>query len=149
MMAFLNQLIQRFESLQVQDIIAESFEETAENYADLNAEQMYSGRNSEGDPITPTYTQLTVAYKKRKGQPADRVTLRDTGDFYQGIYAKLEGITITVGSADEKTKQLEEKYGEEIFGLDLDPKREFVFGPFLKAIQEKFTAITKLPYQHV
>lgn len=148
-MAFLNQLIQRFEALQVQSVIAESFEETAESYADLNAGQMYSGRNSEGDPITPTYTRLTVAYKKRKGQPADRVTLRDTGDFYKGIYAKLEGTSITVGSTDDKAKLLEEKYGEEIFGLDLEPKREFVFGPFLKAVQEKISAVTKLPFKHV
>lgn len=131
------------------DVIGESFDESAESYADLNATQMYSGVKSDSEEIKPFYSASTIVYKISKGQPYDRVTLRDTGNFYKGIYAKLQGTRIEVGSTDEKAEQLEEKYGKKIFGLDIEPKREFVFGPFLKAVQENFTTITKLPYKHV
>lgn len=63
------------------------------------------------------YAPRTIANKKRKGQPYTRVTLKDTGAFYEGfkVIANSEGFYIT--STDEKTDKLVEKYGQSIFRL--------------------------------
>jgi hypothetical protein len=145
-MAFLGAMIQRFEGLDTRQIIQESFEESADAYADINASQMFGGRNKEGDPIKPTYARLTVEIKQSKGQPTDRVTLRDTGDFYKGIYVKLEGTQIVVDSTDEKSLDLQDKYGPEIFGLTADNTREFVFGPFWSVIKQKLNDRLQLSF---
>ena len=66
--------------------VEEAFNDTARDFTDLQREQLFSGINAEGDPIEPEYSPRTVAIKKKKGQPTDRVTLRDTGDFYKGVF---------------------------------------------------------------
>jgi len=86
--------------------------------ADLNIEQMMEGRNSVGQRIEPEYSELTVIIKKKKGQPYDRVTLHDEGDFQRGIFMEADKFPITLTSKDHKTAELVEKYGKEIFGLD-------------------------------
>ena len=63
------------------------------------------------------YAPRTIAKKKRKGQPYTRVTLKDTGAFYEGfkVVANSEGFYVT--SDDSKTEKLVEKYGSSIFRL--------------------------------
>ena len=48
-------------------------------------EQMYQGINASGNAIKPDYANSTINYKKRNFQPYDRVTLKDSGDFYDSI----------------------------------------------------------------
>ena len=80
-------------------------------------EQMYAGENALGEPITPPYTPFTVTKKQEKGQPYDRVTLKDTGAFYERIFVSRHGKDLIFGSTDSKTDELTEKYGYWIFGL--------------------------------
>ena len=63
------------------------------------------------------YKSLTIKIKQEKGQPTDRVTLRDRGDFYEGFYIEYFEEGFLISSTDEKTKKLKAKYGEDIFGL--------------------------------
>ena len=45
---------------------------------DLNIEeQLQRGIDATGQPITPGYRPLTISIKRQKGQPTNRVTLRD------------------------------------------------------------------------
>lgn len=44
-----------------------------------NQQQLEQGLDSTGRDITPEYTAFTVQEKQEKGQPVDRVTLRDSG----------------------------------------------------------------------
>lgn len=87
---------------------------------DLNREeQLYKGgRNAEGNRITPGYTPLTVSIKRRKSQPTDRVTLRDTGRFYRSFFIVYDQDEFTFYADDSKTPGLVEKYGPEILGLE-------------------------------
>lgn len=85
---------------------------------ELQAEQMQAGQAADGAPITPPYTRATVKIKKAKGQPADRVTLRDSGDFQRKIRARPQRRGVVMDSTDSKTAGLVEKYGEEIFGFN-------------------------------
>lgn len=114
----------RFEDLNTDDIITEVMVASTDTIADQQAEQMFSGQKSDGSDITPQYHPLTIQEKQRKGQPTDRVTLRDTGAFYRGIQIRISGDTVHHDSTDVKTTGLEKKYGEKIFGLNDQRKRE-------------------------
>lgn len=84
---------------------------------DANTAQLAAGLDSDGQAITPEYAPLTVALKQLQGLPADRVTLRDTGDFYTSIIAQLDADSFELVATDEKTPALVAKYGDEILGL--------------------------------
>lgn len=80
-------------------------------------DRLYHGFYTNGEPIVPTYTDFTISIKASKGQETDRVTLLDTGAFYAGIFANVEGDEILIDSTDSKSTKLKRKYGEDIFGL--------------------------------
>ena len=62
------------------------------------------------------YKPFTVTIKRRKGQPTDRTTLEDTGSFYRGFdLIFTDQNAIGVFSRDEKTPELIQKYGSDIF----------------------------------
>lgn len=63
------------------------------------------------------YKPSTIAYKKRKGQPTNRVTLKDTGEslFRAKVKGKKEGIEVF--STVDYFEHLEEKYGEAAYKL--------------------------------
>ena len=68
--------------------------------------------------IHPPYALRTIQKKIKKGQPIDRVTLKDTGDFYNSLYVVFEEDGFRIASNDEKAKYLIAKYGEPILRLD-------------------------------
>lgn len=62
------------------------------------------------------YTEYTKALKRQKGQPTNRTTLEDSGDFYKGFGLFLtDQYSIGVFSRDQKTAEIVEKYGSDIF----------------------------------
>lgn len=85
---------------------------------DLNLGQLEQGKDSQGQDIKPDYTPYTKAIKSAKGQPTDRVTLKDEGDFHKSITYKVQQKSLEYQATDPKTEALEDKYGEEILGLD-------------------------------
>ena len=63
------------------------------------------------------YSPRTIRVKIKKGQPTDRVTLKDTGDFYNSFEVVFDENGFYITSTDEKAKYLVEKYGRNIFRL--------------------------------
>ena len=63
------------------------------------------------------YTTRTMQIKQRKGQPYDRVTLRDTGEFYSSLHVEFDDDGFYVTSTDDKAKYLLARYGKTIFRL--------------------------------
>lgn len=92
---------------------------------DANTAQLAQGKDATGADITPEYADLTVALKQIKGQPTDKVTLRDEGDFYRGIIAMLSSNEVELVGTDSKTAELEGKYGPDIIGLPDAALEEF------------------------
>jgi hypothetical protein len=86
---------------------------------DLNRnEQLFTGgEDSQGQTITPPYTPFTVFLKRQKGQPTDRVTLKDSGDFHASFEINYLPDGFELYATDQKTRKLISKYGAEIFGL--------------------------------
>ena len=91
----------------------------------LNREQLWDGERADNTPVKPDYTPYTVQLKTVKGQPTDRVTLKDTGAFYGSIKASVQSKSLSLYATDPKTKKLETKYKPEIIGLQ-DKNKEVV-----------------------
>lgn len=103
---------------------------------DFNAEdQLYDrGVTAEDVPILNymPYSPVTIDIKQEKGQPTDRVTLRDEGDFHESFKVEIENNAIKISAEDDKTGSLIWKYGSDIFGLNdenLSELRKFYVMP--------------------
>lgn len=102
-------------------LVINAAKEQTTDIIDLQKEQLSAGILDMGDEIKPPYRPKTIAKKRRKGQPTDRVTLFDKGAFYRNIYAKFSDV-IEISSRNQKTPKLKQKYdggqfGGDIFGL--------------------------------
>lgn len=88
---------------------------------DLNAEeQLYEqGINNLGVSISDyaPYSPVTIEIKKAKGQPTNRVTLRDEGDFESSFFLEVGQNQFEIKASDWKTEELVKKYGRQILGL--------------------------------
>lgn len=112
---------------------------------DMNSEdQLYEqGINRLGVNIMDyaPYSPLTIEIKKEKGQPHNRVTLRDEGDFEQSFYVEADRQQFTIKAADWKTEDLIQRYGRQILGLTEENKiiliRAYIY-PELKAKTKEY-----------
>ena len=88
---------------------------------DMNAEeQLYEqGINRLGVDISDyaPYSPVTIEIKRLKGQPTNRVTLRDEGDFESSFFLEVGDKQFVIKASDFKTEDLVKKYGEQILGL--------------------------------
>lgn len=91
----------------------------------LNTDNQLFDRGIDSWPrkIIPRYANRTVRDKQEKGQPIDRVTLRDTGIFHGNFRITYNNDSIQFGSLPtlrdgiDLTEDLKERYGDLIFGL--------------------------------
>jgi hypothetical protein len=116
-MASVRELMKRLEAIDVDQLAADSIDDSKNDLIEWQQEQLFAGKNSTGGPIRPAYTKVTKRIKTRKGQPTDRVTLKDTSAFYNAIFVDVRSTTYIIDSTDYKTPLLLNKYGKSIFGL--------------------------------
>ena len=117
--------LKKFES-DYPKIVIKLVSQFAAEIIDLNVDQLNKGVNSLGQPIEPEYRPFTVRIKKEKGQPFNRVTLKDEGDFHDSFFLVINPTSIAIYATDEKTAKLERKYGKEIFGLTDENLQEII-----------------------
>jgi len=122
-MATIREMLERWQDINLQAIAGDAMSNHNQEITDLNREQMNEGYRADGTPITPKYKGFTIAEKQRKGQRWDVVTLRDTGAFQNKMETIIAGSKFTIISKDEKSRDLELKYGS-IFGLTESGKKE-------------------------
>lgn len=91
--------------------------ELKEYLKELQQEQMDTGIDSQSKSLGE-YAESTIGIKKRKGQPYDRVTLKDTGSLYDAITTQLESGEVAFDSIVDHTKWVTKRYSEEVFGLN-------------------------------
>lgn len=94
--------------------------------ADLQATQLFSGKRSDGSDINPQYAPFTIEQKKKKGQPYDRVTFRDTGELYRSFFADVNNKTFSIKSDNFKFDKMIKRSGVKTVGLNIDSRRTFV-----------------------
>ena len=116
---------------------------------ELNSEQqLYDyGVNALGVDISDyqPYAPLTIGIKRSKGQPSDRVTLRDNGDFHGSFFVKFGKDGLAIDATDRKRDKLVSKYGKQIFGLTPESKT-YVSNEILKP--ELLEEIKAILYGH-
>lgn len=80
------------------------------------------GEDSQGrtlESIGGEYSPFTVQEKQRKGQPTDRITLKDTGAFYLTFDVKpFKGGFVIEANTIKDNDDLEKRWGDEIIGLN-------------------------------
>lgn len=117
-----------------------ALEQNQQKTVEANVGQLYEyGINSLGiriDTYQP-YTPYTVRIKQEKGQPYDRVTLRDTGDFQKSFGVVFEPVGFYITATDYKTQDLIDKYGEKIFGLTKENRQEVAIKYVLPVVTEE------------
>ena len=139
------ELVDNFEASQVK-IMNDCINDTSETILDANRSQLMDGLDKTGREIIPEYTTLTKQIKAEKGQPTDRVTLKDTGEWHKSLFMKNEGGKIFIESQHELTDKLLMKYDREqetILGIPEKQKtniNESIMDKFIKI----FRLMTKL-----
>lgn len=78
---------------------------------------MEKGIKATGEAITyQGRSKYSPGYAKKKGRSSP-IDLKDTGSFHRKTYAEVLADAVEFSSTDAKTKMLEERSGEDIFGL--------------------------------
>jgi hypothetical protein len=111
-------------SQDIEDMLLKVVVESKNQAIDLNTDQLFSGKDANGQSLGQ-YRNPNYAAFKRSLNPAGVVDLKLSGDFYQGFFARTDKFPITFSSTDEKTGELMQKYGTEIFGLNQDSLEEY------------------------
>lgn len=118
--------IKPLKSINLNAILRNALREEERDILDLQQEQLSAGLADAGDELIPGYAKKTLQNKRAKGQPDDRVTLKDTGAFYRGQYVKYSIDHFEITSRDRKRKKLTDKYhghqGGDVFGLTPENK---------------------------
>ena len=103
--------------------VAENHKKTILDYIRIN--QLFDkGIDGKGKKLKK-YTPFTVAIKKLEGKNPNIVTLNDTGDFYRDFdLFYTDQNSIGIFSRNEKTPELIEKYGQNIFTFTVNNIKE-------------------------
>jgi hypothetical protein len=119
---------------------------TDNEITEANRDQLWEGKNSDGTLISPAYSDLTISMKFAKGQPGDRVTLRDTGAFYESFKVDVKNDTFEILATDSKAGLLMKKYGKMILGLSIDSLNEYIKTTFWPTLRNRITSKTGLKF---
>ena len=104
---------------------------------------MMQGIRADGSIISPPYTYFTRLKKESRGFDSDKVNLYDSGDFQEEIFVDIGSDELEFDSMDNKSEELQRKYGNKILGLTDDSVKEYIdeaFPVFKRSIED----ITKL-----
>lgn len=99
------------------ECLRDVIEEHEKEIVDMIRSQLWSGFNGYEENIIPPYADRTIKRKISKGQPTDRVTLKDTGAFYQSLSIEFDNDGFRVVSDDKKAVHLLSRYGEDVLRL--------------------------------
>lgn len=135
----LHEMQRRTNRFDIRKEVKEVIESTQDEITALNKKQLFAGIRSTGTEIKPEYAPYTILLKDQKGQPTDRVTLKDKEDFYNGFFVDVNSATFVIDSRDSKTEALIGKYGEKILGLTNDSRGEYVAYTFFPSLRDRVT----------
>ena len=113
----IREMAENLKALKFEELCAEAVIENEKYAADLNTQQLFQGERSDGSSM-PDYSFVSVNFYNK---PAGPIRLFDTGAFYGGfVFASKTGTAqfpLFITSTDSKSKELEGRYGKQIFGL--------------------------------
>lgn len=116
-MGKLLQLSERLKTIDLEAEVLVIVDEIKPQLIDLNTSQLFSGVDAAGFLLKPQYKDTTYAEFKKHLNPKGVVDLKLTGSFYEKFFISAEKFPLFLGSKDDKTPDLESKYGKDIFGI--------------------------------
>lgn len=103
----------------------------------ITQKQLYA-KGEDGNKIRlKGYTRYTIRLKIAKGQPADRTTLKDKGNFYANITVDANNEGFIINSNVKYDVYLGKIYGKAIYIPTTDNMTEFVTTYVIPIIREK------------
>jgi hypothetical protein len=138
----LQKFISALKSFDVENELLKVVRNNEDVILDLTREdQLFQkGIDSLGNKLPTPYAPFTIEIKQAKGQPTDRITLRDEGDFHNAFFLRANNFPIVIDSSDSKRNELAIEWGEDIFGLTEDSlfeTRKDVLPDFQKVQRKK------------
>lgn len=112
--------LRRFDEILGKELVNEIMAHEDEIIEAVIQNQLYDrGINGAGIEIMSyePYRPSTIKKKRKKGQPYNRVTLKDTGEWYASLKLVYDSDGFFITSTDEKNKYLKQKYGPKILRL--------------------------------
>lgn len=90
-------------------------------------EQFDKGKDSFNISIVPSYALSTKKIKRSKGQPTNRVTLKDTGELYNAIDIQTTKTNMVISANVEHFKYLVAHYpNNQLLGIQDKAMRGFI-----------------------
>jgi len=132
--------LEKFDWGQEQETIVEN---NSDAIVQLQEEQLYSGEDSDGAPITLEsrgYSKKTFEIKSEKGQPTDRITWKDTGALYTALDAAVNNgeVSFSAPGEEEKYNAMVDRSGERVLGLNRQRREQFAENIILPAIKSVY-----------
>lgn len=112
--------LRKFDEILGRELVNEIMSHEKEIIEAVVQNQLYErGINGTGVEIMSyePYRPRTIKNKRRKGQPYNRVTLKDTGEWYNSLRLVYDVDGFFITSTDEKNTYLKKKYGPTILRL--------------------------------
>lgn len=128
-------LLKRFEKLKGDEILVKIYSpKFQKEVIEYNTkDQLFNQGIDSNGKVLPPYAPSTIAYKRQRGQPTDRTTLKDTGEFYGSFNLIFNSDLDFEIVAEDQEKNLFDRYGNQIVGWTNENKEEII-----KNIQNKF-----------
>lgn len=144
-------VINRFEKKlnQLKDSINPTIQDTVNRTKPLlideqTNEQMFKGEDSKGVQFVPSYALSTKVTKKKKGQPTNRVTLKDSGDLYKSIKVDAKTNEMIISANVEYFKYLVTHYSQNtILGLQPEFLEKYTKQLILPNLKTKWIQIIR------
>jgi hypothetical protein len=132
----------RLHALDVETLLDKAVIENKEEILDLNRSQLDIGRDSLGNLLDRYVSDVYASFKQALGSkaPLGVPDLELEGDFKDGLVLLIEGDGYRITSTDEKTIDLENRYGSNIFGLteeSMEQIRPIILESFLKRLRDE------------
>lgn len=107
----------------------------------FNQTQLLAGYRSDGAQLGE-YRPFTISKRQDKGRQTAHVDLFYEGDFQNAMDLRVESDRFVIFSNDSKSDMLQDKYGDEIFGLSNENRlkfwNEFVHGWVVRNLASRF-----------
>lgn len=135
-------LLDAVERFDPKSSLLDSIIENENSAVEMNRDQLLNGRDSLGEKLKE-YVDDQYAELKQRMNPLPGYGTPDlklTGDFHRGFYLDISSIddgNFELGSTDEKTQELVDKYNESIFGLDKENSELFWFEKVVDSFAQK------------
>lgn len=120
----------------LQENLFDQFRQTIDSFdhvlSDFIVEKQLFDKGIDGDgKRLPGYARSTIRLKLRKGQPVDRTTTRDEGDFHASIQVDAFSDRFEVSSDVEHDIWILRRYGRNILKITKENFEDFMITYFL------------------